>query len=472
MHLKIAFFFAVALVTAASRFSLAEDDLENGRFQPKLLLEIADAVLDNHIEPPAKQQMILLGVRALIGSNERMPDNFSRKVSKLVSNEDFLSFLESVRSEYVTQENDSAQQANFIRGMLSCVAGRATWMSATDAKVDAQLEANRYVGIGISLVHDKGLPHIRQVTYGGSGYKAGVLPDDYILAVNGNSTKEKELDEVVKELRGEDGTEVTLTLQQPDKGPRTLTIVRQVTFIPTIEGLSNIAPGKWEYTLKSAPDVAVLKFLKIGPSTPHELKKIEEEFRYRKFQGVVLDFRKASGTLHDITLLADQLLNSGTMGSLRTASCEFVHTMQPGCLWNTTPLVAVVDSSTSAGPTYLAAALQDCRRAEIVGDIPGNSVTGYSSYAQSRFVLTDGSSLQLATGLLHRANGIPLKVNKVDWETFAGSFQRTDRRSELPFLLPNTLVKPQTELGKSETGDYMLENAINEVLKLSKRDAK
>lgn len=423
----------LAALVATSGASVVADEPSTESFQSEKFLEIMQAVQDHHIDPPANQQMILSGVRALYENRDSRPNDLSKQISALSSNEQFAAFLDTCRKELVTPENEVQSFERFIKGMLSCVPGQASRLPAKEAKVRAQLEANRYVGIGIGLHKlDNSFPQINKSIYGGSGYEAGVRSNDLILEINGSSTEGKSLGEVVDELRGEEGTEVTLVLRQPEQPTRTLTIKRQVTFIPTIEGTREVIPGRWEYFLEAAPHIAILKFIQIGPSTAHELKKIEVELRSRPLKGIVLDLRNASGNLHDVVTLADQLLDSGILGRLRTKDGEVVHTMQPGCLWKDTPLIALVDMGTGAGPTYLAAALQDSKRALIVGEVPE-----HSAYVQSRIPLSDGSSLQLATGSLRRASGIEL-ISTNDDPTMLERQQEADfEKTKLNYLLPD-----------------------------------
>lgn len=432
MHRILASVMCALQLMATWTASVVADEPATERFQSEQFLEIMQAVQDHHIEPPSNQQMILSGVRALYETRDKRPANLSQQVSGLSSNDQFAAFLDTCRKELVTPENEAQSCERFIKGMLSCAPGNPSRLPAKEAKVRSQLEANRYVGIGISLTQVNGVPQIFKSMYGGSGYKAGVRSNDFILEINGSATQGKSLGEVVDELRGEEDTEVTLVLQQPEQPSRTLTIKRQVTFIPTIEGTRESAPGQWEYTLESAPDIAILKFIQIGPSTAHELKKIELELRSRPLKGIVLDLRSSSGTLHDVVTLADQLLDAGILGRLRNKGGEIVHTMQPGCLWKDTPLTALVDKETGAGPTYLAAALQDSKRATIVGTTPENS-----AFVQSRIELSDGSNLQLATGTLQRASGVELVLTTNDPSLIDQQQPTEVEKSKLNYLLPD-----------------------------------
>jgi carboxyl-terminal processing protease len=427
--------------------SVVADEPSTESFQSERFLEIMQAVQDHHIDPPSNQQMILSGVRALYETRDSRPNNLSKQISALSSNEQFAAFLDTCRKELITPENEVQSCERFINGMFSCVPGNPSRLPAKEAKVRSQLEANRYVGIGISLTQVNGAPQIFKSMYGGSGYKAGVRSNDFILEINGSSTQGKTLNQIVDELRGDEGTEVTLVLRQPEQSARTLTIERQVTFIPTIEGTRETAPGQWEYSLESAPDIAILKFLQIGPSTSHELKKIEVELRSRSLKGIVLDLRNSSGTLHDVVTLADQLLDSGVLGRLRTRESMVTHTMQPGCLWKEIPLAALVEMGTGAGPTYLAAALQDSKRATIIGEIPESS-----AYVQSRIPLSDDSTLQLATGTLIRASGIEL-VSSIDDPTLRDRQQTAQvDQAKLNYLLPD-YSRMTTMMRGSTSGD-------------------
>ncbi len=358
-------------------------------------LDVIDLVLAHHIDPPTRQQMLLCGARAVFDKAGERPRDLSQSISKLSSDQQFTAFLDSIIEQFsetpfvqgVSAFASEQELADcFVTGMLECLPGGGRLLAADEARVQEQLDANRYVGIGIALTTSDGEPRISKLFYDGPGFKAGVLEGDSILEIDDSPTKGKDLTEIVHALRGEAGTQVKLLLKQPsDAAPREITVTRNVTFIPTIEGVSQERPGEWQYELDASRGIFVLNIKQVGPSSVHELNKIEVSLRGKAVQGIILDLRNASGTLHDIVLLADQFLDRGAIVKVKTGNSSTTHSARPGSLFSAVPMVVLVSPSSSTGAKFLAAALRDQERALVVGQMSAGP-----DYVHSRIALPSG----------------------------------------------------------------------------------
>ena len=249
------------------------------------------------------------------------------------------------------------------------------------------------------------LPQIPKAFRGGAAWNAGVQAGDLILEIDGQSTESKELNEMVKMLRGESGTEITLVVRQPDaQETRRLTMTRGRIFIPTIEGVREDSEGQWHYTIDTAPGMAYLRVLAIGPSTVHELRQVEAVLRQQKIRGVVVDLRGGGGTLHDVVMVADTLLEGGVIGHVRSADSTETYEAHPGALFQSLPIVVLIDKYANADRVFLTAALQDHQRAIVVGE-----ATSGETYVNSLLPIEgSGDKIRLATGVMQRADGTPL----------------------------------------------------------------
>ncbi|MDF1747101.1 MAG: PDZ domain-containing protein, partial [Gimesia sp.] len=221
------------------------------------MLTITDVVLEQHIDPPTRQQMILAGVKALYQTDKRpIPKGLSQRISDLTKPGEFTDFLKGILSEFSELKN---RESILIRGMLSSLPCGAHIVNAEANKVQGQLAANRYVGIGIALTMNKQekYPAIPNVIYNGPAWRAGVKPNDLILKVNGQSMKSKDLVQAVKSLRGEEGSDVRIEVRQPgSQESRKLKMTRGRVFIPTVEGSRKKSEGEWYYKFSSADDIA------------------------------------------------------------------------------------------------------------------------------------------------------------------------------------------------------------------------
>lgn len=370
-------------------------------FDSDFAMEVVDLIHRSHIDAPTKQEMVLRGLKALRPSDFAANAELARQLSEMGGTEEIHDLVSSKLKEWAGEGQlpESAKRA-FIRGVFQAVPGGGEFFQAKEARINNQLQANQYVGVGIALSMQDGLPLITKCFFHGPGYKAGVRDQDFILEIAGSSTKGKSLQVVVEELRGARGTDVDLVLKNGDQQPRKLTITREVTFIPTVEGTGEISPGQWSYILQSQRKIAYLKVVRIGPSTVRELKEINAQLLDHDIEGLILDVRGGGGTLHDTLMLADQFLDEGRVGEIVTLDGSDGHKSRAGTLFADVPMALLVDGRSGAGNAYLAAAMKDRGRAKIVGTRPQGPLL-----VKSQLALNDGSQIVFATGLLRRING-------------------------------------------------------------------
>lgn len=425
-------------------------------------MEVVDLIHQNHIDPPTRQELVLSGLKALRPSDLAGNALLSTKVSESNGSGELQALIEEQLSEWEDQANLlAAAKRAFVRGAFQATTGRGEFFEANEARINGQLQANQYVGVGIALTMEDGIPLITKSFYHGPGYKGGVRDNDSILEIDGLSTKGKTLGVVVEELRGERGTEVELVLKNGGDKARKLNITRDVTFIPTVEGTAEVEPGRWRYLLETQGQIAYLRVVRIGPSTVRELKEINAELMDRELEGLVLDMRSGGGTLHDTLMLADQFLGEGPIGQLISRDTSDMHKSRSGTLFSDIPMAVLVDARSGAGNSYLAAALQDRKRAVVVGTRPQGPML-----VKSQFTLSDGSQLQFATGILKRSNGELLSLLPAMQPE---AVRVVDGNRQLPLgLNPDVEVRPTGNASQGfETDPYVIA-AVKSLTKKSK----
>jgi carboxyl-terminal processing protease len=385
---------------------------------PRRIVEITDAVLANHIDPPTRQQMIVIGVKALY-TTAGLPalPGLGRRASAITNSDQLASFLADVWPRSTPKPLTTAKlEEALLDGMLAGVPGGARLISAKERKVEEQFAGNRYVGIHIALSFDakEQRPKMMEVYEGGPAFRAGARPQDLIEQINGVDTKEMELRDAVDRLRGDEGTDVTITVRQPnERKSRTMKITRGKLPHATVTGVRKRASGAWDFRLAGPDPIAYLRITEVGASTAHELRKLAAQLEGQGGYGVVLDLRGVGGTsLHPAVLLADSLLAGGAIGRMQSADRVVTFQADSDALFGNSPIAVLVDYETSGTAEWLAAALQDNHRAIIVGT-PTFSAT-YATLAgveltrgvRSIVTVGDGSwSIELTTGRLQRGDG-------------------------------------------------------------------
>jgi hypothetical protein len=160
-----------------------------------------------------------------------------------------------------------------------------------------------------------------------------------------------------------------------------------------------------EMHAKIGPDspVAYLRIDNISASTVHELRSREARLRAGGKKALILDVRYAgSGNregYHAAVLLADALLDSGSMGTLRTRDGVRQFEADPDCLFRGWPVAVLVSGFTSGEAEWFVAALQDNHRALILGKPTRGDVV-----ERSTVLLSNGNALVLRTGVMGRAD--------------------------------------------------------------------
>jgi C-terminal peptidase prc len=432
---------AVLALAVSLRSAVAASDKGPAEVAPDVIasrvLEVTNVVLQNHIDPPVRQQMILSGVRALYRAAEREPPkDLSDKISQLAEPGKIAEYLQSIQAEFKSLGDIEAILTN---GALEALPGHAGLISADDDIIQDQLRANRYVGVGIVLALDEKskLPKIPKAFADGPAWNAGVQPDDLILEIGGQSTVSKDLSQVVELLRGEAGSEVTMVVRQPDsEETRRLSMTRGRVFIPTVEGVREDSDGKWQYTTDADEKIAYLRVLSIGPSTVHELRQIEAAVRQHNIRGIILDLRGGGGTLHDVVMVADALLEDGIIGYVRSADSTETYKAQPGALFEGVSIAVLINKYANADRVFLTAALQDHERATVVGE-----ATSGETYVNSLVPIPGrGDKIRLATAVMQRGDGTPLLASR--WNGLAiAQMPAAEHETKKPrFIMPDHIV--------------------------------
>jgi carboxyl-terminal processing protease len=379
--------------------------------------EITDAVLQHHIDPPVRQQMILGGVKALYqASGLPAPIGLSRRISAVTTPDELAVLLAEVWPKPPAKPllPPILEEAMF-NGLLGSVPGGAHLMSAKERKVAEQLEGNRYVGIQIALAMDDSekLTRIAEVFEGGPAERAGAKTNDLIVKIDDTDVKGMSVTEVVNRLRGDEGTDVTITVRQPKSNEsRVLKMTRVALARVTVQGLRKRTAGGWDVRLDGNDAVGYLRITEISASTPHELRNLARQLENEGVRSVVLDLRGTAGnSVQPTVLFADSLLDHGTIGRVRGVEREMTYEADSDALFRGWPMAVLIDGNTWGTAEWLAAALQDTHRATLVGS-PTRGASGTpTGDVRSRVALGDGaSSITLMTGYLERADGRPLST--------------------------------------------------------------
>ncbi len=343
---------------------------------PGRVREVTDVVLEYHNDPPTRQAMILSGLKMLYQeAGVPAPLGLGRRASAVMTTEQIAALLKETWPATTARPVSAHVLEEAMLGRLvGAVPGDAEWMTAKEGKVAEQFAGNRYVGpqIALGMGEKTQRPVMADVFPGGPADRAGIQNGDLMEEIDGVATEGQELDAVVDRLRGEDGTDVTIKVRRPkDNTVRTLTITRGTLPRATIGGYRKRLSGEWTLRINGPAPIGCLRINEIMASTPHEARKLAARMESEGLRALVLDLRGAQtgrgDSVHPAVLLADSLLESGTIGRVRTVRGETTYQADSDALFRGWPIAVLVDQNTSGTAEWIAVALQDDRRAVVVG---------------------------------------------------------------------------------------------------------
>jgi carboxyl-terminal processing protease len=370
---------------------------------------ITELVLEKHIEPCTRQEMMLAGAKALLQTaNVASPPDLARRVSALATREQVTAFLEEIwpKDDSGQDASTKKKEAAMLEGLLAIVPGKPRLLSPEDVKSTEQLGGNRYVGIGvrITLNKEEQLPQIVDLARRGAARRAGVNPGDLVLQVDGKSMHDVDLGKVVREwLRGEEGRDVTIVVRQPEATEtRTLTMTRGTIVSDTVFGYRRLSEENWKLRVDDSAPIGYVSINAILSSTLHELRQQERRLQAEGVRALVLDLRSGDGleNLHHAQLLADGLLDGGVLWRLRDRGQEVKeYRADRESLFRDWPLAVLMNEQGTLEQRAVLAALQDNGRAILIGE-----PTGLHVYVSSLIPLPEGQGMiDLVTGKLERA---------------------------------------------------------------------
>lgn len=236
----------------------------------------------------------------------------------------------------------------------------STFMRPSGAQAfQEQLKGGKLSGIGAQVEKDPrgGVLVVSPLT-GSPALQAGVRPGDRITHVNGESILELDLQQGVEKIRGPAGTTVELTIER-NGATLSIKVVRAEITLPEIE-------------VAMQDGVVVVKLYQFGERTIRELKGLLEETLKQKPVGLVLDVRNNPGGLLDgaISVLGHFLPEGSVVAKIeaKNATKEELTVGAPIIPANL-PVVVIVNKGSASASEIVAGALQDLKRATILGEV-------------------------------------------------------------------------------------------------------
>ena len=277
--------------------------------------------------------------------------------------ETFFSVFERVRENYVDKVDDHTLIKGAIDGMLAALDPHSSYVEATEFQSMRHTTDGEYGGLGLTVSMRDGAVIVVAPTEDTPADKAGVKAGDYITHVDGKLLYGFTLDESVDLMRGKPGTKVSITVVRPGRNePIEFDLTRAII---------DLKPVKWE--VKDGVGIININSFsaQVGADVADAIRSIDRSLGSAKPLGYVVDLRSNPGGLLDQAIeVSDIFLERGEVVSQRGRAKGDIerYYATPGDLANGRPVIVLIDSGSASASEIVAGALQDHRRAVVMGE--------------------------------------------------------------------------------------------------------
>ena len=311
-----------------------------------------------------------------------------------------------VKAQYVESVDDDKLINGAIDGMLAALDPHSSYVEGASFQRLTNMIDGNYSGLGLSVGMDDGAVRVIAPMKGSPAEKAGVKAGDYITHLDGKLIYGIELDDAVAQMRGEAGTTIRLTLFREG---------RNDTFDVTVtRGVIDLEPVTWKLE-KDIGVISVNEFSRdVGVDVGGAIADLRKQAGGR-LTGLVLDLRQnPGGSLDEAVALSDLFLTKGDIVSQRGRNPrdnDFYRAeeMIPGDAAKGLPVIVLIDAGSASASEIVAGALQDQKRALVMGE----RSFGKGS-VQSLFELDRTRAIKLTTARYYTPSGKSVQEGGID----------------------------------------------------------
>ena len=400
--------------------------------------------------------MVVVGIAAIIGIS--LPQT---QHAKAQSNEDayrqlslFGDVFERVRSDYVEEKSDKEIIEAAINGMLTSLDPHSGYLPDDNFEKMQVQTKGRFGGLGIEVTMENGFVKVVSPIDDTPASKAGMQPEDLIIAIDGEGVLGKTLSEAVDVLRGPIGSEVTITVQRGQDEPFDVTIVRDEIKIRSVRHEIYDNVGYIRITTFSEQ------------TTPGLMNAVDTIFKSEgdALKGFILDLRNnPGGLLSEAISVADAFLEGGEIVSTRgREDSQTQHAYaRPGDITRGMPVIVLINSGSASASEIVAGALKDHKRAIVMG----TRSFGKGS-VQSIIPMPGHGAIRLTTARYYTPSGVSIQAKGVspDIEVELARIEKLDagryREEDLDGALDS---KADGEDGNKNSDDEAQERDITKI---------
>lgn len=365
---------------------------------------------------------VFVGVSVSITSSVMADKQAVQETSGLPLNElrNFSDIFARIKTDYVEDVDDKTLLENAIRGMLTGLDPHSTYLNPEEYNELKIGTTGKFGGLGIQVGMEDGFVKVISPIDDTPAYRAGLESGDLIIRLDDKSVKGMTLNDAVKIMRGEPGTDIKLTVirEGADK-PIPFIVTRDIIAVKSVK--SKILE----------PDYGYIRISNFQSHTARDLlsevSKLKKE-NNSELKGLVLDLRNnPGGVLSAAADVSDAFINDGkivyTEGRLHDSDFEF--NAKPGDILNDSPVVVLINGGSASASEIVAGALQDHHRAVVMG----TKSFGKGS-VQTIQELRSGGAVKITTARYFTPSGRSIQGEGITPDIILDKYKVTDEKDE------------------------------------------
>jgi carboxyl-terminal processing protease len=307
--------------------------------------------------------------------------------------------LERVKQDYVEPVDDHRLLESAVRGMVTDLDPHSQFLDADEYEEIRISTSGNYSGVGLEVNMRGGKVIVVAPIEGTPADKAGIKPGDVISSIDGVTVSDDNVTDAIMRLRGTPGTKVAITVTRAGTAtPLAFELMR-----------SNVQVHSVRSRLLE-PGYGYVRISQFSETTGGDLRQALQDIRGKdaaaSLRGLVLDLRNNPGGVLDAAVeVSDDFLDSGVIvtASGRGRESNFRHEAHAGDLLAGAPIVVLVNGGSASASEIVAGALQDNKRATIVG-----SQTFGKGSVQTVMPLSNGRAIKLTTSRYFTPSGVSI----------------------------------------------------------------
>jgi carboxyl-terminal processing protease len=330
----------------------------------------------------------------------------------------FTEVLRQIEKNYVEPQDPKKLIYGAIKGMVQSLDPHSSFMNKEEHD-DLLIETKgSFSGVGIEITIRDNIITVVSPIEGTPAYKAGIEAGDKIIKIDNESTFDMTLTDAVKSIRGPKGTKVKLTIRREGND-------KPIEFAVTRDTI----PLKSVRSYLLAPDIGYIRISNFQSKTDRDLSTTLEKLeKGRHLKGLILDLRNNPGGLLSQSIkVSDLFLDSGLVVSTkgRNPSQNMEVSAHKNEIARNYPIIVLVNGGSASAAEIVAGALQDNKRALILG-----TRTFGKGSVQTILPLSDGSGLRLTTARYYTPSGKSIQLSGIEPDIKLEFIPMTEKKEE------------------------------------------